>query len=140
MKNGRALRSHLLGLLAKEKGSVLLEKGAMLRIALVYPNRYAVGMASLGFQTVYGLFNVHPPPIDPVPLPLPNRTLGLAEQLPVLRHYSHASSYQIRPHFVGCKEWFEVELQEEHLRIIVAHSVPGRGGIDQSFEACNVRL
>ena len=39
---------------------VPLEKGAMLRIALVYPNRYAVGMASLGFQTVYRIWNEQP--------------------------------------------------------------------------------
>ena len=29
-------------------------------MALVYPNAYAVGMASMGFQTVYRLFNRHP--------------------------------------------------------------------------------
>ncbi len=34
-----------------------LKRGAALRIALCYPNVYAVGMANLGFQAVYELFN-----------------------------------------------------------------------------------
>jgi len=44
-------------------GSLLTEVGgfrkrrARLKIALVYPNTYEVGMASLGFHTVYSLFN-----------------------------------------------------------------------------------
>jgi len=44
-------------------GSLLTEVGgfrkrrARLRIALVYPNTYKVGMASLGFHTVYSLLN-----------------------------------------------------------------------------------
>jgi radical SAM superfamily enzyme YgiQ (UPF0313 family) len=52
----RYARSHL----AAEKGSVPLRDRPVERIALVYPNRYAVGMASLGFQTVYRLFNEQP--------------------------------------------------------------------------------
>jgi radical SAM superfamily enzyme YgiQ (UPF0313 family) len=47
-------------LLIQEKGWVPQKRGAPVRIALVYPNRYEVGMASLGFQTVYRLFNEHP--------------------------------------------------------------------------------
>ncbi len=43
-----------------ERGSVRQNKNASVRIALVYPNRYGVGMASLGFQTVYRIFNNHP--------------------------------------------------------------------------------
>jgi len=39
---------------------VTLEAGASLRIALVYPNVYEVGMASMGFQTVYHLLNLIP--------------------------------------------------------------------------------
>ncbi|MDM7925417.1 MAG: radical SAM protein [bacterium] len=45
---------------AAEKGAVPLDDRPAERIALVYPNRYAVGMASLGFQTVYRLFNEQP--------------------------------------------------------------------------------
>ena len=48
------------GLLEREAGSEPLKKGALVRVGLVFPNRYAVGMANLGFQTVYRLFNEHP--------------------------------------------------------------------------------
>ena len=47
-------------LIRQEKGSVPQKKSASIRMALVYPNAYAVGMASMGFQTVYRLFNRHP--------------------------------------------------------------------------------
>ena len=42
--------------LAAEEGWTL-KRGASLRVALCYPNVYAVGMANLGFQSVYELFN-----------------------------------------------------------------------------------
>jgi radical SAM superfamily enzyme YgiQ (UPF0313 family) len=42
--------------LAAEEGWVA-KRGAQLRVALCYPNVYAVGMANLGFQSVYELFN-----------------------------------------------------------------------------------
>ncbi len=42
--------------LATEEGWTL-KRGAQLRVALCYPNVYAVGMANLGFQSVYELFN-----------------------------------------------------------------------------------
>jgi radical SAM superfamily enzyme YgiQ (UPF0313 family) len=42
--------------LAAEEGWTL-KRGAELRIALCYPNVYAVGMANLGFQAMYELFN-----------------------------------------------------------------------------------
>jgi radical SAM superfamily enzyme YgiQ (UPF0313 family) len=42
--------------LAAEEGWVA-KRGARLRVALCYPNVYAVGMANLGFQSVYELFN-----------------------------------------------------------------------------------
>ncbi len=42
--------------LATEEGWIL-KRGAQLRIALCYPNVYGVGMANLGFQAVYELFN-----------------------------------------------------------------------------------
>ncbi|HHS13109.1 MAG TPA: radical SAM protein [bacterium] len=44
----------------KERSLIHLHRGSPLRIALVYPNTYEVGMANLGFQTVYRLFNEHP--------------------------------------------------------------------------------
>src|SRR5256886_17674959 len=42
--------------LAREEGWVL-KRGAALRIALCYPNVYAIGMANLGFQAMYEIFN-----------------------------------------------------------------------------------
>src|SRR5438309_8952235 len=42
--------------LAGEEGWIL-KRGAQLRIALCYPNVYSIGMANLGFQAMYELFN-----------------------------------------------------------------------------------
>ena len=42
--------------LASEDGWVR-KRGAQLRIALCYPNTYGIGMANLGFQAMYELFN-----------------------------------------------------------------------------------
>src|SRR5262245_61003851 len=42
--------------LAGEDGWVL-KRGAQLRIALCYPNIYSIGMANLGFQAMYEIFN-----------------------------------------------------------------------------------
>ncbi|MEO8433297.1 MAG: radical SAM protein [Pyrinomonadaceae bacterium] len=42
--------------LASEEGWVL-KRGASLRIALCYPNIYSIGMANLGFQAMYEIFN-----------------------------------------------------------------------------------
>src|SRR5207253_2336544 len=42
--------------LAAEEGW-MLKRGAELRIALCYPNVHSVGMANLGFQAMYELFN-----------------------------------------------------------------------------------
>src|SRR3712207_4692400 len=42
--------------LSTEEGWTL-KRGAGLRIALCYPNVYGVGMANLGFQSVYEIFN-----------------------------------------------------------------------------------
>jgi radical SAM superfamily enzyme YgiQ (UPF0313 family) len=43
--------------LAREVGYVQKPHGGRLRVALAFPNTYYVGMSSLGFQTVYKLFN-----------------------------------------------------------------------------------
>jgi hypothetical protein len=42
--------------LASEEGWTL-KRGAQLRVALCYPNTYGIGMANLGFQAMYELFN-----------------------------------------------------------------------------------
>ena len=44
-------------MLSKESGTIRKEHGGRLRVCLVYPNRYGLGMANLGFQSVYGLLN-----------------------------------------------------------------------------------
>jgi radical SAM superfamily enzyme YgiQ (UPF0313 family) len=44
-------------LLSKEKGTVFKDPGGKIRIALVFPNIYPVGMSNLGFQGIYGLLN-----------------------------------------------------------------------------------
>jgi radical SAM family uncharacterized protein len=41
----------------REVGAIRKPWRTGIRIALVYPNRYAVGMSNLGFQSVYALFN-----------------------------------------------------------------------------------
>ncbi len=43
----------------QEIGIVHKDHGGRLRVCLVYPNTYFVGMSSLGFQTVYHLLNSH---------------------------------------------------------------------------------
>ena len=46
--------------LAEERGTITKDWGGKLALALAYPNRYAVGMANLGFQTVYFALNQFP--------------------------------------------------------------------------------
>ena len=43
--------------LAAEVGTIRKNTRGCIRVALVYPNRYHVGMSNLGFQTVYRLLN-----------------------------------------------------------------------------------
>jgi radical SAM superfamily enzyme YgiQ (UPF0313 family) len=44
-------------LVAGEEGIVRKDWGGRVRVALVYPNTYAVGMSNLGFQTIYEHLN-----------------------------------------------------------------------------------
>ena len=50
-------RSRATDVLAREVGYVRKPHGGRLRVALAFPNTYYVAMSSLGFQTVYRLFN-----------------------------------------------------------------------------------
>jgi radical SAM superfamily enzyme YgiQ (UPF0313 family) len=43
--------------LAREEGAVVKDWGGKLPVVLVYPNTYYVGMSSLGYQSVYRMFN-----------------------------------------------------------------------------------
>ncbi len=50
-------RDHARDVLSREVGYVRKPHGGRLRVALAFPNTYYVGMSSLGYQTVYRLFN-----------------------------------------------------------------------------------
>ena len=57
MNKGQQHRDRARDVLAREVGFVRKPHGGRLRVALAFPNTYFVGMSSLGFQTVYRLFN-----------------------------------------------------------------------------------
>ncbi len=57
MKKWQHQRDRARDILAREVGFVQKPHAGRLRVALVFPNTYFVGMSSLGFQTVYRLFN-----------------------------------------------------------------------------------
>src|SRR3972149_5669962 len=46
-------------ILAREVGYVRKTHTNRVRVALIFPNSYFVGMSNLGFQTTYTLFNEH---------------------------------------------------------------------------------
>jgi radical SAM superfamily enzyme YgiQ (UPF0313 family) len=46
--------------LAREAGTIIKDWGGRLPIALIYPNRYYLGMSNLGVQTIYRLLNGYP--------------------------------------------------------------------------------
>ncbi len=46
--------------LSREVGYVRKPHAGRLRVALIFPNTYFVGMSNLGFQTIYRLFNDQP--------------------------------------------------------------------------------
>src|SRR5437762_1673663 len=65
--------------LSTEDGWVL-KRGAHLRIALCYPNVYSIGMANLGFQAMYELFNNIPEvSCERVFLPDSGRSVSVSE-------------------------------------------------------------
>ena len=47
-------------ILSREVGYVRKAHAGRLRVALIFPNTYFVGMSNLGFQTIYRLFNDQP--------------------------------------------------------------------------------
>lgn len=51
------LRQKALDLLADEDHTVFKDHGGRIRVALVYPNTYYVGMSNLGLHVVYGILN-----------------------------------------------------------------------------------
>jgi len=59
-RDSRAVADYWRALGAAERGTPRVVPPADAEIALVYPNTYAVGMSSLGFQMVYRWINAHP--------------------------------------------------------------------------------
>jgi radical SAM superfamily enzyme YgiQ (UPF0313 family) len=57
MKKWQQHRERAREILAREVGFIRKPHDGRLRVALAFPNTYFVGMSSLGFQTVYRLFN-----------------------------------------------------------------------------------
>jgi len=51
------IRRYWEALLSKEKGVIFKNWGGKIRIGLIFPNYYNVGISNLGFQYVYALFN-----------------------------------------------------------------------------------
>jgi radical SAM superfamily enzyme YgiQ (UPF0313 family) len=45
------------GLALREQGAVIKDWGGRYPVALVYPNRYHIGMSNLGYQVIYALIN-----------------------------------------------------------------------------------
>jgi radical SAM superfamily enzyme YgiQ (UPF0313 family) len=56
----RHLRELAQQILSREVGYVRKPHANRLRVALIFPNTYFVGMSNLGFQTIYRLFNDQP--------------------------------------------------------------------------------
>jgi radical SAM superfamily enzyme YgiQ (UPF0313 family) len=56
----REQRAFAQQILSREVGYIRKPHASRLRVALVFPNTYFVGMSNLGFQTVYRLFNDQP--------------------------------------------------------------------------------
>ena len=54
------LKEKARALLGQEKGTIVKPWGGKISIALVFPNYYHVGMANLGFQSVYRIINELP--------------------------------------------------------------------------------
>jgi len=59
MKTGGDRLGYHARLLRQEMGAIEQKKGALVKAVCVYPNTYSVGMANMGFQTVYRYFNRH---------------------------------------------------------------------------------
>ena len=51
------LKKKIDAILKKERGTIYKEHGGKITVALVYPNKYNVGMSNLGYQGIYGILN-----------------------------------------------------------------------------------
>lgn len=89
-------------ILAAETGTLRKAAGGRLRIALIYPHTYAVGMSNLGFQTLYRLCNDHPDVVceraflpDAPPYPTLLRTLESDTPLMDMDVIAFSVSYEL---------------------------------------------
>ncbi len=57
MSISRKILNSIDRILLYERGTVYKEQGGKIRIALIYPNTYSIGMSNLGFQGIYGMLN-----------------------------------------------------------------------------------
>jgi radical SAM family uncharacterized protein len=80
--------------LAEERGTIKKDWGGKVRVALVFPNVYSIGMSNLGFQSVYGALNqlenvvcerIFYPEADDLPLlrQNPGKLLSVESQRPI---------------------------------------------------------
>ncbi|MBW1616483.1 MAG: radical SAM protein, partial [Deltaproteobacteria bacterium] len=51
------MKKKALQYIASEKGAIIKNRKNRLKIALIYPNSYQIGMSNLGFQAVYKIIN-----------------------------------------------------------------------------------
>jgi len=56
----RKLREEVTHILSQEEGTIRKSGEGRIRVALIYPNTYYIGMSNLGFHTVYHLLNQIP--------------------------------------------------------------------------------
>src|SRR5256712_13756727 len=113
------------GLLAEERGTVRKDWGGKIAFALVYPNAYAVGMSTLGFQTIYRHLNALPDVVcERVFLPDPEdiEELQRTEGVPVsLESFRPLSDF----HMVGFSVTYEGDYVNM-LRLLALARIPLR--------------
>lgn len=104
--------------LAAEKGTILKDWRGRVRIALAFPNRYAVGMSNLGFQSVYAALNAldgvvcervfYPEPEDIQALRRdPGKLLSVESQRPIADFHLVAFSLPFENDYVNVLEMLQ---------------------------------
>ncbi|MBM3334659.1 hypothetical protein FJY63_08360, partial [Candidatus Sumerlaeota bacterium] len=81
----RAAREHWRSVLELERGTPPIVPPAECQVALVYPNTYAVGMSSLGYQMVYRWINDQPGALAERFFCGENSTVSVENQRPIER-------------------------------------------------------
>lgn len=116
--------------LAEEKGTILKDWRGRVRIALAFPNRYAVGMSNLGFQSVYAALNaldgvvcerVFYPEAEDIPILRrdPGKLLSVESQRPLADFHLVAFSLPFENDYINVLEmlqWGGIPLRAEDRR------------------------